>query len=163
MDWNNLEGGVTWRNITTEESGKFPDIFVSHLSVSCNHCANPVCITICPASAITKRRKDGIVIVNSNRCLGKTTCGMLCKAVCPYLIPQFGKEENAKMQKCNLCLDRIKENKKPICVEACPMRALDAGPMKLLKSKYGQTKKVTGFSNFTKVKPSIIFNPEKKE
>jgi len=163
MDWHNLEVGVTWRTVTTEERGKFPNTFVSHLSISCNHCSNPVCVTICPVNALTKRRMDGIVVVDTNRCLGKDRCGMLCKNVCPYSSPQFGSEENAKMQKCNLCLDRWKENKNPICVEACPMRALDAGPMNLLKSKYGQIKKASGFSYYTKVKSYIIFNPKKQK
>jgi anaerobic dimethyl sulfoxide reductase subunit B (iron-sulfur subunit) len=162
LDWNNLDIGIKWRTVTTKEIGKFPNIFVSHFSISCNHCSNPVCVTACPANAITKRREDGIVVVDANKCQGKNVCGMLCKYACPYSIPQFGKKENAKMQKCDLCLDRLLENKKPVCVEACPMRALDAGLVNYLESKYGQNKKAPGFSNFTKVNPSIVIKAKKK-
>jgi anaerobic dimethyl sulfoxide reductase subunit B (iron-sulfur subunit) len=43
------------------------------------------------------------------------------------------------MQKCNLCCDRWESGHKPICVEACPMRALDAGPQEEMESKYHKT------------------------
>ncbi len=159
-DWHNLELEVNWRIVTTKEQGKFPNLFVTHLSLSCNHCTNPICATVCPNNAITKREEDGIVVVDLKKCLGKDKCGAVCKNVCPYSSPQFGTEENARMQKCDLCLDRWVENKKPICVEACPMRALDAGPLDQLKTKYGNIKKVDGFFYSTKIDPSIIFNPK---
>ncbi len=61
----------------------------------------------------------------AKRCLN--CAGHLCKDVCPYGAPQFDDEEKAKMQKCDLCVERWPDQKKPICVEACPVRALDAG------------------------------------
>jgi anaerobic dimethyl sulfoxide reductase subunit B (iron-sulfur subunit) len=60
---------------------------------------------------------------------------------------------------CTLCLDRAVEHKKPICVEACPMRALDAGPLEELKAHYGNIQGVEGFTYSKKTKPSIIFKP----
>ena len=61
------------------------------------------------------------------------------------------------MQKCNLCLDRLMENKKPICVVACPVRALDVGPMDELIANYGDCRAVDGFVYYNKLKPSIVF------
>lgn len=159
-DWHNLKLEVNWRRVTTKERGKFPNLFVTHLSLSCNHCTNPICATVCPYNAIIKREEDGIVVVDLKKCLGKDECGALCKNLCPYSSPQFGTEENARMQKCNLCSDRWVENKNPICVEACPMRALDAGPLDQLKTKYGTIKNADGFIYSTKIDPSIIFNPK---
>ena len=49
------------------------------------------------------------------------------------------------------------ENKKPICVEACPMRALDAGPLEELKAKYGDIQEAESFVYSNRVMPSIIF------
>ena len=46
-----------------------------------------------------------------------------------------------------------------ICVEACPMRALDAGPLEELKAHYGDIQEVEGFTHSKKTKPSIIFKP----
>jgi heterodisulfide reductase subunit A len=94
-------------------------------------------------------------IEEASRCL---SCGKCFKA-CPYGAPQFGAEENAKMQMCNLCsdLDRWKNKKKPICVSACPLRALDAGPIDELILKYSDAKKAFGFSYSTECRPSVIF------
>ncbi|MFC2068618.1 4Fe-4S dicluster domain-containing protein [Chloroflexota bacterium] len=68
----------------------------------------------------------GVVLVDNDACLGRDSCN-ICLSVCPYEAPQFGDEDNAKMQKCNFCVDRLMESKKPVCVEACTMRALDVG------------------------------------
>ena len=70
-------------------------------------------------------------------------------------------EDRAKMQMCDLCLDRILEGKSPICVEACGVRALDYGPMEEMKTKYGEVKDVVGFSHSTRSEPSIIFKPKR--
>jgi anaerobic dimethyl sulfoxide reductase subunit B (iron-sulfur subunit) len=63
---------------------------------------------------------------------------------------------------CNLCLDRLQEGKKPICVAACPMRALDAGPSEELETIYGDAKRAEGFVYSTELEPSIVFKPKAK-
>jgi len=97
-------------------------------------------------------------VEEAKRCLH---CGR-CSEACPYGAPQFGAEDNAKMQMCNLCLDldRWDRQKKPICIAACPVRALDAGPIDELASKYGDVKEVVGFTYSAKSKPSIVFRPK---
>ena len=85
--------------------------------------------------------------------------GHLCKDVCPYSAPQFVGEAEAKMQKCDLRVDRWAENKNPICVEACPVRALDVGPLEQLKAKYGQIKDAYGFVYSATVEPSLVNKP----
>ncbi len=157
-DWHDIQTkSVNWRKVTTYEKGKYPEVRVSHLSIPCNHCGRPSCMQVCPANAITKTEKNGIVLVNREKCLGKDTCGMLCKKACPYGAPQFGEEPNAKMQKCDFCIERFAEEKAPICVEACPMRALDAGPLDKLIERYGETKNCDGFVFNAKICPSTIF------
>lgn len=156
-DWHDVEAGpASWRRVITIERGKFPNIFVAFLPTACYHCADPSCISACPIDAISKRKADGIVVVDREKCLGKDACG-LCKEACPYEVPQFGAEENAKAQRCNFCLDRLAEGKKPICVAACPTRALDAGPLDELKAKYGDVKEAAGFAYSAKTNPSIVF------
>lgn len=159
-DWHNIsDPSVHWRSIIPLEKGSYPDVTLSYVSLSCNHCEDPACAKGCPVDAITKREEDGVVLVNRESCLGNNACAMPCKKACPYSVPQFGVEEEAKMQMCNLCPDRLVENKKPICVTACPMRALDAGPIDVLKEKYGDLKEVEGFTYSKKTRPSIIFKP----
>ncbi|UCD85656.1 MAG: 4Fe-4S dicluster domain-containing protein [Deltaproteobacteria bacterium] len=161
-DWHDISAGpIRWVRVDTIEEGKFPDPFVAHIFSPCYQCEDPSCLKACPADAIVKRKEDGIVTVNQEECLGEDSCGAPCKDACPYGSPQFGDEESPRMQKCDLCREQWQEGKKPICVEACPMRALDAGPLSELKKKYGELKEGTGFVYSSEIKPSIIFKPKK--
>jgi anaerobic dimethyl sulfoxide reductase subunit B (iron-sulfur subunit) len=156
-------GSASWRRVITIEKGKYPKIFVAFLSLSCMHCAEPTCIPACPMGAISKREDDGIVVVDAETCLGNEGCKKFCRDCCPYDAPQFDTEDEAKMQMCNLCIDRWTAGKKPICVEACPTRALDAGPLDELREKYGDTKKIEGFNFIEDNKPSILFKAREPE
>lgn len=161
-DWHDVPAGpASWMRVTTTEEGEFPDLFVSFLTHMCYHCAQPACVSVCPVSAITKGRENGIVTVDRQKCLGKDKC-TLCLEACPYRAPQFGAEADAKMQKCDLCLDRLEEGKQPICVAGCPMRALDAGPLQQLKARYGRAQEAYGFTYSSKVKPCVVFKPKVK-
>jgi anaerobic dimethyl sulfoxide reductase subunit B (iron-sulfur subunit) len=103
-DWHDVPAGpASWMRVTTIEKGKCPDVFVAFLAAACYHCTKPACVDACSASAITKRKQDGIVVVDREACLGRDQC-QLCLESCPYDAPQFGAEESAKMQKCDLCL-----------------------------------------------------------
>lgn len=160
-DWHDIPPGpIFWRRVTTAEQGRFPDVSVSFLSGSCYHCAKAPCIPACPVEAITKRKEDGIVVVDREACLGIMSCGGACQEACPHGAPQFGTEPDAKMQMCNMCGDRWAEGKKPICVQTCPMRALDAGPLDEMESQYGRTKEVVGFTVSDVTEPSVVFKPK---
>lgn len=156
-------GPASWMRVIAIEKGKYPKIFVAFVCLHCMHCAQPTCISVCPVGAISKREEDGIVVVDSEACLGNVKCAMFCKDSCPYTAPQFGAEEGAKIQMCNLCVDRWMEGKKPICVEACPMRAFDAGPLDELRSKYGDIREVEGFTLVEENKPSVVFKAREPE
>jgi len=97
-------------------------------------------------------------MTEAKRCLN--CAGHVCREVCPYEVPQFGAEENPTMQMCNLCVDRWDQNKKPICVMACPTRAMDAGPMHELRTKYGDMREAEGFTYFESTNPSVCFTPK---
>jgi anaerobic dimethyl sulfoxide reductase subunit B (iron-sulfur subunit) len=65
------------------------------------------------------------------------------------------------MEKCNLCLDRISLDKQPICVDACPMHALDVAPLNKLSRRYGHGNVADGFNFSNEAKPSIILKRKK--
>lgn len=160
-DWNNIEAGpASWRRVKTIEKGKYPDLFVAFLSTACYHCVEPACVSACPASAISKRKSDGVVVVDREECLGKDKCEV-CLQACPYAAPQFGAEENSKMQKCHFCLDRLAEGKKPTCVDACPMRAMDAGPIEELRTRYEGVREAEGFIYSEALMPCTVFKPKR--
>jgi len=160
-DWHDIPAGPErWMRIKYNESGRFPNVFVSYLINPCFQCEDPVCIPVCPVGAISKRIEDGIVIVDSEKCLGNIECDSKCLKACPYDAPQFGPVKGSKMAKCNYCLDRFSEQKLPVCIEACRSHALDAGSLSHLREKYGNIQKANNFIYSERTKPAIIFKPK---
>jgi len=84
-----------------------------HKPVVCNQCANAFCMTACPAGAIIRNRA-GVVIIDSDQCVG---CG-LCTKYCPEHLVAMD-PDTGKAVKCDLC------GKDPECVKACPTGALE--------------------------------------
>ena len=160
-DWHDIPAGsINWMRILYTEKGKFPNVFVSYMTAPCFHCLEPVCGEACPANAISKRAEDGIVVVDRDACLGNEECDVKCLKACPYNAPQFGSEKGAKMVKCNFCVDRWGEKRPPVCVEACPTRAFDAGPLEELEVKYGGIRETEDFVYSTRTKPAVLFKPK---
>jgi anaerobic dimethyl sulfoxide reductase subunit B (iron-sulfur subunit) len=150
-DWNDIQPGqaVQWRRVTTIESGQVPNTQLTNVSLSCMHCAKPACVAVCPTSAITKRAEDGVVVVDSSKCIGCRYCFFAC----PLGVPQYGKD--GTMQKCNLCLDRLQQGEKPTCVVACPVGALHGGPIEEL-AKSAAEKAATRLAGATD--PSVLIS-----
>ncbi|MFC1824260.1 4Fe-4S dicluster domain-containing protein [Thermodesulfobacteriota bacterium] len=162
-DWHDVPAGpASYIRISVLEKGKYPEVSMCAMFGTCYHCAEPACVPACPPEAITKREEDGIVVVNREECIGEDDCG-ICEEECPYDAPQFGAEENAKMQKCDFCIDRLAENKNPICVEGCNTYALEFGPVEELRAKYGDIRHTEGFMYSDKLIPSIVFKPVKEK
>ncbi|WP_025821819.1 DMSO/selenate family reductase complex B subunit [Shewanella marina] len=142
-DQRDLPVGINWRRVYEYTGGTWTvdpntqvyqqDVFAYYASIGCNHCSNPVCVKACPVGAMYKRREDGIVRVAEELCIGCESCARAC----PYDAPQIDKERQI-MTKCDGCYERLAEGKKPICVESCPLRALDFDTMENLEAKYGK-------------------------
>lgn len=137
-DHNDLPEGILWRRVYEVSGGGFrkdgaawrQDVFAWNLSLSCNHCEKPVCAEACPTGAM-RRRADGVVLLDAEKCMG---C-RYCEWACPYGAPRFDGARGV-MTKCTLCADRLEEGLAPSCVAACPMRALDFGPLEEMKARY---------------------------
>jgi phenylacetyl-CoA:acceptor oxidoreductase 27-kDa subunit len=158
---NGTPPGVQWRWVLDVESGEFPDVTRSFVPVGCQHCAQPPCMAVCPTTA-TRQRKDGIVSIDYNLCIG---CGY-CIVACPYqarykttrLEFAYGDapmaSEEARMDfgrigvatKCTFCVDRIDAglaaglvpgkhaDATPACVNSCIANALHFGDVNDPKS-----------------------------
>jgi len=163
-DWHDIPAGpVNWMRVPAIEHGRFPNLFLAYLASPCYHCANPPCALACPVDAISKRESDGIVVVDREKCRGNKECRTLCLNACPWDAPQFGPEEGAKMQKCDLCRERLERRQQAICVEACPMYALDVGPLDDLRARYGDTLAAEGFRYSRRFRPAVIFKPKRRQ
>jgi formate dehydrogenase iron-sulfur subunit len=89
----------------------------------CMHCNEPACAAACLTQAMYKT-KEGPVIWRGDKCMG---C-RYCMVSCPYDIPKFEfHSPNPKIEKCDMCYERIKTGKKPACVENCPAEAIVFG------------------------------------
>ena len=88
--------------------------------LSCMHCLEPACISACLVGGITKS-KEGPVIYDPDKCIG---C-RYCMLACPFHIPQYDWDAvRPFMKKCDMCYDRVINNRLPACVEACPQKAI---------------------------------------
>ncbi len=155
--WHNISPSpVKWLRVFQWEKGSFPDIRVHILPIMCLHCQNPVCVKACPNGAIYKEEKYGAVLVNAGKCKGERKCWQAC----PYGVPQFsGEQLGLTMSKCNMCIDRLEDGKKPICVLSCSLRALEFGPLDELRKKYGEIDRVDDMPDSSITKPSVVFKP----
>src|SRR4030042_1796550 len=70
---------ILWARVFYYEWGKYPAVRRLALPVLCMHCEDPPCEKACPTGA-TSKRPDGIVVVDSTKCMG---C-MSCVIACPY-------------------------------------------------------------------------------
>lgn len=103
---------------------------------TCMHCDEPPCVKVCPVDA-TFKRQDGIVLIDSDRCIG---C-RFCMAACPYSTRVFNWDEpvlteavaaqdyscetsmpqkKGTVGKCDFCPDMTRKGELPHCVSACP-------------------------------------------
>lgn len=156
-DKNDLGPGQVWRRVYEVTGGGWKkrdttwhqDVFAYNLSMSCNHCEDPICVKNCPTKALGKR-EDGIVQIDQSLCIGCKYCAW----VCPYGAPQFNPDKGV-MGKCDFCADYIDQGKNPSCVDACPMRALDFGDYQELLEKHGPSEHIYPLPDHSITEPSL--------
>jgi len=166
-------GQVRYRKLKTHELDNTEGVFYS-MVMSCNHCESPACVASCGAGAITKRA-DGIVQVDRDKCINL----LACITACPFAEPAIAdnKQEpkrkdswkvNHPMQKCGMCAELLDKGEKPVCVRACPMRAIEIGDFNELISKHPGAEQITidkyrylWENNTTNTGPSLIIKPRK--
>lgn len=106
------------RATCTAPRGTFPKVKMNFRPTLCNHCAEPACVANCPTGAMAKREDNGAVVVDQEVCIG---CGT-CVNSCPYEVPQID-EAAGVSSKCTMCFDRLDNDHRPWCVQACPAEA----------------------------------------
>ncbi len=81
--------------------------------IVCYQCRKPPCKEHCPTGAIETDDRQGIVVINEEKCIG---CG-ICVDDCPFGAMMFDEDKGVAM-KCDLC------GGEPKCVKDCPKGAL---------------------------------------
>lgn len=146
----NVPNNVFWSTVVEKEIGIFPKVTRLFLPILCNHCRNPWCVDVCPTGA-TYSRKDGIVMMDYDKCIGCRACA----EACPYRARTFIREnrtifddgktefikpvakpiERGVSSKCNFCFHRVDLGKVPACVEVCPTECRTFGDLEDKESK----------------------------
>lgn len=161
-DYNDLNADTAYRRVYDYEGGTWEQdsagawthhAFCYSLSVACNHCAQPVCVQVCPTGAMHKE-DNGLVRVNCHVCVG---CGY-CELACPYNAPHVG-AESLQSQKCDGCYDRVVTGQKPLCVDACPLHALDFGLMNELSAQPGVVSAIAPLPDSDHTHPCLVIKP----
>ncbi|MDA9982296.1 4Fe-4S dicluster domain-containing protein [Gammaproteobacteria bacterium] len=148
---NNVSLGRYRAVIQEKTMGTFPNTKKAFLPLMCNHCEGnaedkvPPCVKACPEypgkrmtfktadgnkiryrGGATYKRPDGLILIDSELCIG---CGK-CIDDCPYGVRSFnpfvkaGKEpEKQAADKCDMCVHRLDNGLEPSCVNTCQGRA----------------------------------------
>jgi Fe-S-cluster-containing hydrogenase component 2 len=89
---------------------------ITMTAVSCRLCADAPCLIACPREALSRSEKNGIILVDADKCDGCGWCVEACDFGAIVLNP---KTKDAEI--CNLCED---QETGPQCVRFCPKEAL---------------------------------------
>lgn len=118
-------------------AGQYGSNSLGYVVMHCQHCDNPACVSVCPTGATYKDTETGIVMQNTEECIGDRAC----VSACPYSVRTFLEGEptsaldwpvgNANapehvantVEKCTMCAHRVAAGDVPACVEGCPARA----------------------------------------
>lgn len=138
-----IHPGQNWIKVLSMEDGENTSPYWQ--PTTCMHCDEPPCVKVCPVDA-TFKRQDGIVLIDSDRCVG---C-RFCMAACPYSTRVFNWEEpglpaevadqhyscetsipqkKGTVGKCDFCPDMTRKGELPHCVSSCPNGVFFFGDM----------------------------------
>lgn len=113
------------------------DLRFNSFPLQCRHCKDPYCLDACISAALSRRSDTEPIILDEGRCVG---CWM-CVMVCPFGVIKPGKEKQIALR-CDFCQDK----EAPVCVTACPTKALFFGEItefkKRLKSNKAKSERV---------------------
>ena len=144
-DQNKVPHGTARVKIVTINKGVPGE---KNIPVSCMHCTNPPCETVCPTKAIEKRDADGIVLMDKDKCIGCGYCGWAC----PFGAPQYPHELHGAaaefegiMDKCTLCVqpfvpEASDRAPSPRCALFCSTKARLGGDINQIMSQYREAK-----------------------
>lgn len=110
--------GGTW--IQNDEGAWEHDVFAFYVSMSCNHCTNPVCLRFCASDAIAKD-DFGFVRVDAARCTD-----VRCAPCRAPITPRVSARRVRTSRSATVLRSRRRRPRADLR-GACPQRALDFG------------------------------------
>ena len=147
--------GVNRSWVEYVEKGTYPNVSRSFLPRLCNQCSEPQCVSVCPTGATYKRKEDGIVVVDSDICIGCKYCMQACPYDARFINPNTGTAD-----KCDFCLHRVTQGLEPSCVNTCQGRARIFGDLNDPNSEVAKlvaTEPVTVLRQEMGTKPNVFY------
>jgi len=144
-------GGVDGFKQRILEKRMLRSFFVPKL---CNQCANPPCVQVCPTGA-TFKTDDGVVLVDSEYCIGCEYCIQACPYGARFLHPKTRTTE-----KCTFCYHRIIKGMVPACVEVCPTQTRVFGDRKGRASplvRFMRMHKIRVLKPYLNTEPTVFY------
>jgi Fe-S-cluster-containing dehydrogenase component len=120
----------------------------------CNQCDNPPCVQVCPVGA-TFKTPDGVVLVDSQYCIGCRYCIQACPYGARFLHP-----ETRTAEKCTFCYHRLVKGLQPACVEVCPTGARIFGELDKKASpltRFMRMKKIAVLKQSHNTEPKVFY------
>ncbi|NKE06470.1 MULTISPECIES: 4Fe-4S dicluster domain-containing protein [Mesobacillus] len=96
-----------------KETGVFPNVKNEIIPVQCQHCEDAPCVSVCPTKA-TYTTAEGIVLVDSDKCIGCKYCMVAC-----HYGARTQDHKTGVVEKCRFCAELVAEGKQPACVSTC--------------------------------------------
>lgn len=100
---------------------------ITMTAITCRLCADAPCITACPRDALSRSERNGVILVDEDKCDGCGWCIEACDFGAIVLDPQA-----KRVDICDLCQD-LPEG--PRCIQFCPKDALVVGTPETLRQQ----------------------------
>lgn len=99
-------------SVSVEAAGEFA------VPLRCMQCENAPCMTVCPTDALYRKTPEDPVLINKDLCIGCKSCILACP-IGAISLDSTGKA----IQKCDMCIAKLKKGQLPVCVTSCPTEA----------------------------------------
>lgn len=173
---NGTEPDIFWNKVLEQEIGTFPNARRIFWPMRCMHCEEAPCKEVCPTGA-TYQQADGLVLIDSARCIGCKACMVACpydaryisenkqgyfsEGLTPFEVQAYAQHVQGTVQKCTFCDHRLEKDLMPFCVENCITGALIFGdlddPNSAVNKALREARSILRLKEELGTKPSIFY------